>query len=116
VAAGLAAAGVALAVPAASAPAAGSPAAGHVYLDDNTAGTNTTAAFDRHADRTLTADPGSPFSAGGAGASQASQGAIQVTAGGRLLLTVEAGSWSRSGRRDLDGHLGERLTATSGTA
>ena len=94
-AASLAAAGAALALPAAaSASAGGSPVVGHVYLDDNTAGTNTIAALDRHADGTLTAEPGSPFSAGsaGTGAGLASQGAIQLAAGGRLLLAVDAGS------------------------
>jgi 6-phosphogluconolactonase len=94
---GLLAAAV-LAVPAAAAAstssAVASPVVGHVYLDDNTAGANTISAFDRHADGTLTAEQGSPFSAGGAGAGAglASEGAIQVAAGGRLLLAVDAGS------------------------
>jgi hypothetical protein len=44
-----------------------SPVTGHVYLDDNTAGSNTIAAFDRHADGSLTPLPGSPFAAGGVG-------------------------------------------------
>jgi 6-phosphogluconolactonase len=67
---------------------------GHVYVNDNTAGTNTIAAFDRHADGTLTALPGSPFAAGGAGAGKglASQGALQITDNGRYLLAVDAGS------------------------
>ncbi|MGO9971680.1 MAG: lactonase family protein [Solirubrobacteraceae bacterium] len=67
---------------------------GHVYLNDNTAVTNTIAAFDRHADGTLTPVPGSPFSAGGAGLGKglASQGALQITANGRYLLAVDAGS------------------------
>jgi hypothetical protein len=67
---------------------------GHVYLDDNTAGTNTISVFARHADGTLTAEPGSPFTAGGAGTGTglASEGAIQLAAGGRLLLAVDAGS------------------------
>src|SRR5580692_6931306 len=45
-------------------------------LDHNTAGTNTIAAFDRHLGGTLTAEPGWPFTAGGAGtgAGLASQG------------------------------------------
>jgi 6-phosphogluconolactonase (cycloisomerase 2 family) len=68
--------------------------AGHVYLDDNTAGANTIAGFDRNADGSLTALPGSPFAAGGAGAGQglASQGAIQLADGGRYVLAVDAGS------------------------
>jgi 6-phosphogluconolactonase len=67
---------------------------GHVYLNDNTAGTNTIAAFDRHADGTLTPLPGSPFAAGGSGAGKglASQGALQITGNGRYLLAVDAGS------------------------
>ena len=42
-------------------------ATGHVYLNDNTAGTNKIAAFDRHADGSLTPLAESPFNAGGAG-------------------------------------------------
>ena len=49
------AAAAAAAVPAtASASAHASPVVGHVYVNDNTAGTNTIGAFDRHADGTLT--------------------------------------------------------------
>jgi 6-phosphogluconolactonase len=72
----------------------GDSVAGHVYLDDNTAGANTIAAFDRHADGSLTPVAGSPFSAGGAGTGSglASQGAIQITDDGRFLLAVDAGS------------------------
>jgi 6-phosphogluconolactonase len=67
---------------------------GHVYVNDNTAGTNTIAAFDRHANGTLTPMPGSPFSAGGAGTGGGigSQGALQITPNGRFLLAVDAGS------------------------
>ena len=52
---------------------------GHVYVNDNTKGTNTIGAFDRHADGSLTPVPGSPFVAGGAGTGSglASQGALQ---------------------------------------
>lgn len=66
----------------------------YVYLDDNPAGANTVAGFARNADGSLSALPGSPFAAGGAGlgASLGSQGAIQVTDDGRYLLTVDAGS------------------------
>ena len=69
-------------------------AAGHVYVNDNTAGTNTVAAFDRHGDGTLTPLTGSPFAAGGAGTGGiiGSQGALQVTSDGRYLLAVDAGS------------------------
>ena len=67
---------------------------GHVYVNDNTKGTNTIGAFDRHADGTLTPEAGSPFAAGGAGtgAGLASQGAIQITPDGRFLIAVDAGS------------------------
>jgi len=82
-------------VPASASASAGtSPVVGHVYVNDNTAGTNTIGAFDRHADGTLTPEPGSPFPAGGAGtgAGLASQGAIQFSADGRYVLAVDAGS------------------------
>src|SRR5271169_406743 len=91
---GLAAA-AAIAVPAsASASVDASPVVGHVYVNDNTAGANTIGAFDRHADGTLTPEAGSPFAAGGAGAGSglASQGALQMSANGRFLLAVDAGS------------------------
>jgi 6-phosphogluconolactonase len=67
---------------------------GHLYVNDNTAGVNTIGAFDRHADGTLTPLPGSPFVAGGAGTGHGigSQGALQMTADGRYLLAVDAGS------------------------
>jgi 6-phosphogluconolactonase (cycloisomerase 2 family) len=89
---GLIAAGAAIVPATASADA--SRVAGHVYVDDNTAGTNTIAAFDRQADGTLTPVPGSPFAAGGAGtgAGLASQGAVQIAGDGRYLLAVDAGS------------------------
>ena len=93
---GLAAA-AAVAIPAsASASTSGSASrvVGHVYVNDNTKGTNTIGAFDRHADGTLTPEAGSPFVAGGAGtgAGLASQGAIQITPDGRFLIAVDAGS------------------------
>jgi 6-phosphogluconolactonase len=71
-----------------------SPVIGHVYLDDNTAGTNTISGFDRHLDGSLTPLAGSPFVAGGAGtgAGLASEGAIQVANDGRNLIAVDAGS------------------------
>jgi 6-phosphogluconolactonase len=81
-------------VAAASASASTSPVVGHVFVNDNTAGANTVAAFDRHADGTLTAVPGSPFGAGGAGtgAGIPSQGSLQEALDGRYLLAVDAGS------------------------
>ena len=71
-----------------------SPMVGHVYVNDNTTGTNTIGAFDRHADGTLTPETGSPFAAGGAGtgAGLASQGAVQISPDGRFLIAVDAGS------------------------
>jgi 6-phosphogluconolactonase len=89
------AAAAAVTVPAAaSASTSSSPVVGHVYVNDNTAGTNTIGVFDRYANGALTPEPGSPFVAGGAGtgAGLASQGAIQITPGGRFLLAVDAGS------------------------
>jgi len=72
----------------------GTPVLGHLYVNDNTAGENTIAAFDRHADGTLTPIPGSPFAAGGAGTGVGigSQGALQESADGRYLFAVDAGS------------------------
>lgn len=71
-----------------------SPIVGHVYVDDNTAGTNTIAGFDRHADGSLSPLPGSSFSAGGAGTGTilGSQGPLQITSDGRYVLAVDAGS------------------------
>jgi 6-phosphogluconolactonase (cycloisomerase 2 family) len=70
------------------------PVVGHVYVNDNTAGTNTIGAFDQHADGSLTPLTGSPFSAGGAGTGTiiGSQGSIQATADGNWVLAVDAGS------------------------
>jgi 6-phosphogluconolactonase len=84
----------AAALAATPAQASASPIVGHVYVDDNTPGTNTVGAFDRHADGSLTAQPGSPFAAGGAGTGSgiASQGAIQITSDGRFVIAVDAGS------------------------
>src|SRR5579884_600252 len=85
-----------------------SPVVGHVYVNDNTAPTNTISAFDRHADGSLTPVPGSPFNAGGAGTGSglASQGAVQVSSDGRYLLAVDAGSNQLSVLRILgDGRL-----------
>jgi len=79
---------------AASAAAQAAPVVGHVYVNDNTVGTNTIGVFDRHADGTLTPHAGSPFIAGGAGtgAGLASQGALQISPDGRFLIAVDAGS------------------------
>src|SRR6266704_891670 len=90
-----AAASAVMAVPGTASAAAGaSPVVGHVYVNDNTAGTNTIGVFDRHADGALTPHAGSPFAVGGAGtgAGLASQGALQISPDGRFLLAVDAGS------------------------
>jgi 6-phosphogluconolactonase (cycloisomerase 2 family) len=90
----LAAALVAASALAASVASAAPRVVGQLYVNDNTAGVNTIAAFDRNADGTLTALPGSPFVAGGAGTGHGigSQGALQLSADGRYLLAVDAGS------------------------
>lgn len=73
---------------------AASYAVGNVYVNDNTTGTNTIGAFTRHSDGTLSALAGSPFAIGGAGTGSTigSQGALQLSADGRYLLAVDAGS------------------------
>ena len=71
-----------------------SGAVGYVYVNDNTAATNTVVGYARHADGSLTQLPGSPFAIGGAGlgAITGSQGALQISDDGRYLLAVDAGS------------------------
>src|SRR5436305_11795396 len=71
-----------------------SPVVGYVYVNDNSAPANTIAGFARHADRTLTSLPGSPFATGGGGTGSGigSQGALQSADHGRYLLAVNAGS------------------------
>jgi hypothetical protein len=94
-----------------------SPVVGHVFVNDNTAPANTVAAFDRHADGTLTPVPGSPFAAGGAGTGTGigSQGALQVAGHGRYLLAVDAGSNQISVLRIApDGRLQAAGTVSSG--
>ncbi len=65
-----------------------------MYVNDNTAPVNSVAGFDRHADGSLTPMPGSPFAVGGSGAghADASQGSLELSADGRYLLAVDAGS------------------------
>ena len=72
----------------------GSPVVGYVYTNDNTATANTVAGFARHLDGSLSALPGSPFAAGGAGAGHGntSQGSITSADRGRLILAVDNGS------------------------
>jgi 6-phosphogluconolactonase len=66
----------------------------YVYVNDNTEGTNTVSGFRRQPGGGLTALPGSPFRAGGAGTGTglASQGAIQVSSDSRYVVAVDAGS------------------------
>lgn len=98
--AGMVAAAGALAVPALGqaaslgASSSGATALGFVYVNDNSAGTNTVAGFARQADGSLAPLPGSPFAAGGSGtgASIGSQGALQAARGGRYLIAADAGS------------------------
>jgi 6-phosphogluconolactonase len=91
-----AAAAVAMTGGAAASPVAGQASAviGHVYVNDNTAPINSIAGFDRRADGSLTPIAGSPFAVGGSGTGQpdASQGSLQLSADGRYLLAVDAGS------------------------
>jgi 6-phosphogluconolactonase len=91
---GLLALAVTAAAFAAGSASAASDVVGQLYVNDNSAGTNTIAAFDRHADGTLTPLHGSPFSAGGAGTGTGigSQGALQITSDGKYLVAVDAGS------------------------
>lgn len=72
----------------------GSRVVGQVYINDNSAGINTVAGFNRHANGTLTPIAGSPFAVGGVGTGHAtaSQGSLQLSADGRYLLVVDAGS------------------------
>jgi hypothetical protein len=92
--AALAALGTAVATGAASASDGPSSVVGHLYVNDNTVGVNTVAGFDRHANGSLSPIPGSPYAVGGAGTGHptASQGALQLSADGRYLLAVDAGS------------------------
>ena len=81
---------------------------GHLYVNDNTVGTNTIAAFDRNADGSLTPMHGSPFAVGGVGTGTGigSQGALQITSDGKYLLAVDSGSNEISVLRiDRDGEL-----------
>jgi len=85
----------AFALPGSAVAATGSPvASGYVYLDGNTAGANTIAAYTRARGGSLTPTLGSPFAAGGEGLGKGlgSQGAIQTADNGRFVLAVDAGS------------------------
>lgn len=82
---------------------------GYVYVNDNTAGTNTVAAFYRASTGDLTPISGSPFQIGccGTGASMGSQGALELSDNGQFLLAVNAGGNSIAVLRiGSSGHLG----------
>jgi glucose/arabinose dehydrogenase len=72
----------------------GTTVIGHVYVDDNTTGVNTIAAFNRLSNGSLTATDGSPFAAGGVGTGSGigSQGAVQLSADDRYVLAADAAS------------------------
>jgi 6-phosphogluconolactonase len=67
---------------------------GYVYVNDNTAGSNTVAGYAEGPNGSLTALPGSPFAVGGAGFGQGlgSQNSIEATSNGRYLLVSDGGS------------------------
>jgi 6-phosphogluconolactonase len=67
---------------------------GYVYVNDNTATSNTVAGFRRWPDGSLTPLPGSPFATGGGGTGTlvGSQGSLQSALGGRYVLATDAGS------------------------
>ena len=77
-----------------TAAAAGPATVGHVYVNNNSSGQNTIAAFDRHADGSLTPIAGSPFNAGGVGtgAPYGSAGGLQRSTDGRYLLATDPAS------------------------
>jgi DNA-binding beta-propeller fold protein YncE len=72
----------------------GARTVGHLYVNNNSAGTNTIAGFNRHADGSLSPILGSPFTAGGAGTGLpfGSAGGLQETANGRFLLAADPAS------------------------
>jgi 6-phosphogluconolactonase (cycloisomerase 2 family) len=72
----------------------GSPIVGQVFVNDNSTGANTVAAFERHEDGSITPSPGSPFVTGGVGSGKGlgSQGALQEARSGRELIVADAGS------------------------
>ena len=71
-----------------------SPVVGHLYVNDNTTGVEHGRRVRPPLGRVAHAAAGSPFAAGGAGTGHgvASQGSLQLSADGRYLLAVDAGS------------------------
>ena len=72
--------------------AAASDHAGTIYLETNAASGNAIAAYQRHADGTLTWSANYATGGTGTGAGLASQGSVTLSADGRTLLAVNAGS------------------------
>jgi len=72
--------------------AASSDHAGTVYIETNAASGNAVAAYQRHADGTLSWSADYATGGTGTGAGLASQGSIALSADGRTLLAVNAGS------------------------
>ena len=67
---------------------------GYVYVNDNTAGANTVAAYAESPNGSLTALPGSPYAVGGVGFGKGlgSQNSIEASSDGRYLLVADGGS------------------------
>ncbi len=72
--------------------AASSDHAGTVYIETNAASGNAVAAYDRHADGTLTWSADYATGGTGTGAGLGSQGSVALSADGRTLVAVNAGS------------------------
>jgi 6-phosphogluconolactonase len=70
------------------------PIVGHVYVDNNSAGHNSVAGFNRHQNGTLTPIVGSPFTTGGVGTGSpiGSADSIQFSSDGRYVLAVDPAS------------------------
>ena len=66
--------------------------AGTIYIETNAASGNAVAAYDRHADGTLTWSADYATGGTGTGAGLASQGSVALSADGRTLVAVNAGS------------------------
>lgn len=93
----------------------GSAASGSVYTMSNAVAGNAVLAWDRAADGTLTFAASYPTGGTGTGAGLGNQGAVTLSANGRWLLVVNAGSNSVSAfRRAADGSL--TLTDTESSA
>ncbi|MFI5262868.1 MAG: beta-propeller fold lactonase family protein, partial [Candidatus Limnocylindrales bacterium] len=90
--AALAVAATALSIVGPGTVAASSAHGGTVYIETNAAGGNAVAAYQRHADGTLTWSADYATGGTGTGAGLASQGSVALSTDGRTLLAVNAGS------------------------